>query len=241
MYWTRCSLFAFLITLAASGRAIGEDLKSTDQVAAAMTSAHARLRSSDMVPNGAALITSSGALSEKGIKHIIHAAPGAMTVIGKDAYFEPTLDTVKHSIANSLTLARQAKAKRVAIPLVGGGVWLERMKTSKEKLSEAIVESALQHRGEIAIVLVGFTADEAQLFRTAIARSRTADSGALSVAQGSLTDHAVHHADAIVNAANMEMEFGGGLSGAIGKASGKRDAINAEAKVAIQEFWRAQD
>jgi O-acetyl-ADP-ribose deacetylase (regulator of RNase III) len=40
-----------------------------------------------------------------------------------------------------------------------------------------------------------------------------------------------------VNAANMEVQFGGGLSGAIGRASGKSYEIDAEAQKAIAEFY----
>jgi O-acetyl-ADP-ribose deacetylase (regulator of RNase III) len=58
------------------------------------------------------------------------------------------------------------------------------------------------------------------------------------VLSGSITDARLHGASAIVNAANMEVTFGGGLSGAIAKATGRADEINEEARRAIESIYK---
>ena len=45
--------------------------------------------------------------------------------------------------------------------------------------------------------------------------------------------------DVIVNAANMEARFGGGISGAIGSATGEISKIDAEAAREVAAFWAA--
>lgn len=124
-----------------------------------------------------------------------------------------------------------------AFPLLGGGIGPMRIGTSKEELAHAIVSAAVAHQGEVEVVLVGASDADHQAFQRAV-KPGTAG---VSVVPGDITKFAVHGAPAIVNAANMEVVFGGGLSGAIGKASCQTDQINAEARLAIEKFWRAQE
>lgn len=50
-------------------------------------------------------------------------------------------------------------------------------------------------------------------------------------------DFDLHTCDGIVNAANMEVEFGGGISGAIASATKEAKAIDKEARDYILGFW----
>ncbi len=76
-------------------------------------------------------------------------------------------------------------------------------------------------------------ADQA-LFVTVLAAAR--DPGTTLV-EGSITSFADHASDAMANAANMEVRFGGGTSGVIGRATGGSAAVDREAAAAIEEFW----
>lgn len=228
-----------LITMLGQSGLQADDLKSTDKVSAAMVMSSPVLVSLKMVPRGAAVLTSSGLLNEQGMAHIIHAAPGAMSPPKNSAnpkLFEPTLESIAASVANSLALAKSAQIKKVAIPLLGGGIWLERIGKTPEQLAQAIVSAAVAHRGEVEVVLVGYSDADYHAFQKAV-KPGTAG---VSVVQGDITKPNVHGAAAIVNAANMEVVFGGGLSHAIGEASGKKDEINAEARLAMEQFWHAQ-
>jgi O-acetyl-ADP-ribose deacetylase (regulator of RNase III) len=57
----------------------------------------------------------------------------------------------------------------------------------------------------------------------------------IAVVQGSITNFSAHGASAIINAANMEVQFGGGISGAIARASASEENINQEALDVIRE------
>jgi len=59
------------------------------------------------------------------------------------------------------------------------------------------------------------------------------------IMQGSILSFHDHHAPVIMNAANMEVEFGGGLSGIVGGATGDQTAIDKEARADIQAFWKS--
>ena len=128
------------------------------------------------------------------------------------------------------------------MPLVGGGIWLtdNRIKTTSDKLADAIVSTAIDNRGDVQVVFVGFSKADAELFRQAVMRAAPDVPDGVSIVQGDITVPSVHGASAIVNAANMEVRFGGGLSRAIGKASEQQQEIDAEARDAIRQFWRAQ-
>ena len=85
---------------------------------------------------------------------------------------------------------------------------------------------------------VTFGDEDTQLFKNALKKYGGAlTSQQVALTPGSITDFKLHGASAIVNAANMEVRFGGGLSGAIGKATGEANKIDEEARQGIQSFY----
>ncbi|MES2963204.1 MAG: hypothetical protein V4760_04880, partial [Bdellovibrionota bacterium] len=68
--------------------------------------------SQGLLPRGSALITTSGALKETGIISIIHAATGSMNQQG--GHHEPTLESVKLSVRNSIALGEKFNHARIA-------------------------------------------------------------------------------------------------------------------------------
>ena len=60
----------------------------------------------------------------------------------------------------------------------------------------------------------------------------------MDVANGDICQFITHNCSTIVNAANMEVRFGAGISNIIGNATGQRANINNEAKNHIDEFNR---
>ena len=195
------------------------------------------VRAAGILPRGSALLTSSGALKKQGIVAIIHAASGAMGHSGGD--FEPTLESIELSAKNSVLLAQSHGFNRIAMPLIGGGIFASRIGVSTEQLTEAILKAASADNNGVTVVMVLFSPDQ-----QAVASGLVNYLGLqvqIEVKGGSITDFQVHGAPVIVNAANMEVTFGGGLSGAIGRATGDMDAINAEAHAEIAKFYQAQN
>jgi len=209
---------------------------STDLVAAEGTPEDARLRAQGMVPLGAAVWTGSGRLAESGIIAIVHAASGAMGRTG--AGYDPTRESVTESIGNALRLTAGHGLGRLALPFIGGGIFASRIRPPIEKaeLARLIVDSCSAHRGDIRAVLVAFGEADRDLFEKTLA---AAPDPGIEVGEGSLTDFGVHTAPVIANAANMEVVFGGGISGVIGEATGDPAAIEAEAARAVAAFWAA--
>jgi O-acetyl-ADP-ribose deacetylase (regulator of RNase III) len=200
------------------------------------------VRDEQMIPRGSALITISGDLKKQGISAIIHAATGSMTK--SDGVFEPTLESVKNSIKNSLMLARHYNHKRVAIPFLAGGIFAGRMGVTKEELAKAIVEASLDYKKKLEVVFVLYSDSEEQIFAQALksaseTKARKKKSKKASVVKGSITDFSLHQATAIVNAANMEVAFGGGISGFIGQATGQSEALDAKAQELIKTVGRS--
>jgi O-acetyl-ADP-ribose deacetylase (regulator of RNase III) len=193
------------------------------------------LMQQNLLPRGSAVLTSSGALKHRGIDTIIHAAPGSM--LRSDSASRPTLQGVRDAIASSLHLAAVNGIRRLAVPLIGGQIFLREIGVSKAKLADAIVATALAARESVEVRFVAYTQDEYQAFSSALAKRHTPDD-AVRVVSGSILDLSVHGASAIVNAANMEVQFGGGLSGAIGSATGRMREIESEAQALISDFYR---
>jgi esterase len=196
------------------------------------------VHSQNMIPLGSALSTPAGDLEKTGIRQIIHAASGSSAQYKAKDLTEPTLSSVYGSVMNSLELARAGGHKRVALPFIGGGIFAKRIGTTNEELAKAIVSSASRNGNDLEVVFVLFSDEEVELFKNLVAKRRNTN---LHVVKGSITDYEVHKASAIVNAANMEVTFGGGVSGVIGKASGQIDEINEIALRTIKEFAESED
>ncbi|OQW51591.1 MAG: hypothetical protein A4S09_10205 [Proteobacteria bacterium SG_bin7] len=190
-----------------------------------------------MLPRGSALITSSGDLRQTGITSIIHAASGSMTRSGN--YFEPNLDSIKNSVFNSVLLAEQNKHQSVLIPLIGGGIFLNRVGISRTELAKQIILAALQARKNIKLGFIGMADLDYGAFKEAyleIQSTVTIPAKSIEIYKGSIIDFKFHQCTAIVNAANTEVRFGGGISGAIGQASGKMNEIENEAQIIIRSI-----
>lgn len=212
---------------------------STQTVSANNTPTNASLKDLNMVPLGASVWTSSGHLAKSGIKAIAHAASGAMGHQG-EVGFDPTRNSVAASIENSFLLAIQNGHDRLAIPFIASNIFLDRIvpPIDKDELASLIVKSCQSYRGSAEAVIVAFGAGDMAHFKKAMAGNT--DTG-VTLVEGSVTHYADHKCGAIVNAANMEVTFGGGLSGIIGNATGEISQINAEAATAIQNFWKANE
>lgn len=211
---------------------------SPDQpkVAAMEVEDHLDVRSAGLLPRGAAIVTTSGFLENQGIRHIIHAASGSMTKAG--AHFDPTLAGVVASVKNSIFLARAHGHSRVALPFIGGKVFIERIGMTAEALSDAIVRAALEVAGGVEIRFVTFGAVDSALFENSVAKyAKDLPPDLVAVTPGSIVDFKIHGATAIVNAANMEAAFGGGLSRIIADATRHEKEINAEASREIRLFY----
>jgi O-acetyl-ADP-ribose deacetylase (regulator of RNase III) len=192
----------------------------------------------DMLPIGSALITTSGALADTGITAIIHAASGSMCLSG--ALYDPTLFSVAASVRNSMHLARAHGHASVAIPFIGGQIFLQRICTTADALARTIVEAVIGSGGGLSIRLVTFLPADTCLFESIVAQSLQASplppGVSIEVRQGDICAFDLHGCSAIVNAANTEVQFGGGVSGAIARATRSDVAIDREAKNLIKKF-----
>ncbi len=183
-------------------------------------------------PRGSAVATSSGKLAQNGIRNIIHAASGSMAMDGEE--FVPTLESVALSVKNSLSLASKLNHQSIAIPFIGGKIFLQRIGVSSQTLASAIVDSIQAGKNELTVKLIAFSDEDYFLFKTIIQNKSITD---IAVLQGSILDFKLHGCSAIINAANMEVIFGGGISGAIANATENEREINEEAQMIIHEFY----
>ena len=211
---------------------------STQTVSANNTPTNASLKDLNMVPLGACVWTSSSNLANHGIKAIAQAASGAMGHFGIG--FDPTRDSVAACIENSFLLAIKNGHNRLAIPFIASNIFLDRILPviDKDELASLIVKSCQSYRDSVDAVIVAYGAGDMAHFKKAMIGNT--DKG-VTLVEGSITHYADHKCAAIVNAANMEVEFGGGLSGIIGKATGEIPQINAEAASMIKGFWKTND
>lgn len=193
-----------------------------------------------LLPIGSAYYTSSGAMKASGITGIIHAAIGSISRNGKG--LTPTLQSVSNCVKNSITLAIKNFHSKIAIPFIGGMIFLQRTGLDPEVLARAVIKSALDHKGRILRVsLVTFGEEHTNLFQK-ILKELLADShysehvNSVEICPGDITKFATHGADVIVNAANIEGRFFGGVSGAIALASENAAAIDREAAKIVNAY-----
>lgn len=208
-----------------------------------------------MLPIGSAALTSSGALEETGIKGILHAASGSMTRF--DGVFKPSIDGVIGSIKNSLRLAKRKRFKSVAIPFIGGGIFLNSIGMSKKELAYNIIKTAIQNMGALELSFIAYSQDDYELFQTEYQTVLSEESRfsrysnqilfrlpvkqRSNVLRGSITDFALHNRELIVNAANTELSFGGGLSGFIGRKTQESTQIDNDCQSIIQKIQGLRD
>jgi len=235
---TKLSFFSFILVLSISsyakslvkmtidGNKLGIAYEKTDQ--------SKEVKAAGMIPRGSALITDSGELKSSGITHIIHAATGSMTKSSEA--FKPTLEGITNSIINSISLAHEFKHKTIAIPFLGGGIFLGSLGLLKKELAKNIIQAALNNNPhKLIISFVTWSSEETRVFKD-LYQKLVKDNSKYKVVRGSITDFNIHKSSVIVNAANMEVIFGGGLSGVIGEATKSSTKIDSSAKKFIEKF-----
>jgi O-acetyl-ADP-ribose deacetylase (regulator of RNase III) len=202
-------------------------------------------KSRDLAPRGSAVITSSGNLAATKITAIIHAATGSMIErLDKSGLAEPTLDSLRNSLINSFELARVHKHKRIAIPFIGGGIFAKRMAAEIPEVALKIIRTTIENANGIEIVFTLFDIESVDLFKKILAQETATASDPAEVLQritvvgGDITKFSTHGASAIVNAANMEVRMGGGVAGAIRRASERGDEIDAEGQTIVKAMNR---
>jgi len=210
------------------------------------------------LPAGSALMTdtldgkgggSSVLNNNKGITHIIHAAPKPRGDFKNDADF---IRQVVKSVQNSLFLADREDIQKVnpadelAICLVGGGIYLGACPPSQ--LAEGIIRGAINQLAECKnlkqIIFVDYDKNPVKYFEKAILEkfsqeimNNWRDKVSVLAGGGDIRDKSRHGAQVIVNAANTYVGFGGGISGAIAEQVGDKGKIDQEAKKLIGKFY----
>lgn len=90
------------------------------------------------------------------------------------------------------------------------------------------------------MIFVAYSEEDRAIFREILdelaTRYPAARLDGVDVARGDINQFTTHNCSTIVNAANIEVSFGGGISGAIGNATGRGAGINAEALGYINQF-----
>jgi O-acetyl-ADP-ribose deacetylase (regulator of RNase III) len=200
------------------------------------------------LPRGAALITDSGNLAKNKIKKIIHAASGS-----HDSDYHPTKESVILSVQNSIILAERQNVKSLAIPLIGGNIFLNHIKKTSpditpEKLAEMIVKAAINQRNaldkDLKIVFIDY--NNSKNFQQALDKLKEVKEDSdwkskfndnnTKVVDGDITNFSIHGCEAIVNAANCEVQFGDGVSGDISSKTGQSAEINQRAREIINQY-----
>ena len=192
-----------------------------------------------MLPRGSALITTSGNLSAQGMNAIINAATGAMTKRG--GIYEPTKTSIANAIKNAFTLMTVNGYKKMAVPFIGGKIFITRIGVTANTLAKCIIDACFEaNKDGSEFVLVIHGSHDYNIFKKEINNNYPSIDDSKVLKEGSILDYSLHQCDTIMNAANMEVEFGGGLSGIIANATGNQVEIDAEALADIKEFWKDQ-
>ena len=203
-----------------------------------------------MVPVGSAALSMSGDLASTGIKGIIHAASGSMT--RKDGIYSPSIEGVQKSIMNSMLLARHHRYKTIAIPFIGSGIFLNSIGVSKEELAAVIMTTALRYSGAMKVSFIAYSDSDKIVFDKVLPQAISDYSKFKNftnkvfgkddikdravVLQGSIADYNLHKSEIIVNAANSELLFGGGLSGFIARKTGRSSDIDRQFNAMIKQM-----
>ncbi|KLL03158.1 MAG: hypothetical protein MRERV_50c003 [Mycoplasmataceae bacterium RV_VA103A] len=248
-------------------------LKKTDQEPEYKTTPHLAISSIGIanysvtkgnLPAGCALMTDtldgsgngSSILNSKGITHIIHAGPKERSKFPSDEEF---IECVVKSVQNCIILAERDDFEKLAVPLVGGDIFLG--KCDPEKLAEGIIRGVTNQLAECQklkdIVLIDFDQKPPYLFLKKIQQLekelfgdtaffaednhfvgnlKSDKTKGIQVRVGDIRDKNLHKCSAIVNAANTYYGMGSGLAGAIKAQTGNAGKIDAKAKELISEF-----
>ncbi len=221
------------------------------------------------LPAGSALLTDTldgsgngtSKLYQKGITHIIHAAPKPRSSFFSDQADQDYINNVVKSVQNSIILADRNNFEKLVIPFVGGGIYLG--SCDPAKLAQGIMCGALNQLAGCQIIQQIIFLDwhddrtprkNRQVFLTAFGKfedeggwfGKHVGGNTVELAKnstktvifewGDIRDKSIHEANVIVNAANTYVGFGGGISGAIAQEVGDRTKIEAEAKKLIRKF-----
>lgn len=205
-----------------------------------------------ILPLGSALLTDTldgdgngtSELYEKGINYIIHAAPEPRWHFFTDENF---INCVVKSVQNSIILADTSKFEKLAIPLVGGGIYL--FNCDPENLAEGIIIGALnqvaecQNLEEIIFVAFGEKVNGQEKYYLAETFEKIKQEGNYSekikkakAVKGDICDKNLHGAEAIVNAANVQVKFGAGISEKMIKKTGSPKKIDEKAQALIAKL-----
>lgn len=193
-----------------------------------------------LLPIGSAFYTTSGALRTVGINGIIHAAIGSISREGKG--LTPTLSSVSNCVKNSIILAKRNNHTKVAIPFIGGMIFLQRTGLDPDVLARAVIRTAIENKGRhLEVRLVTFGEEHTNLFQTILTEflaqpQYSEHASSIAVCPGDITKFETHGCDVIVNAANIEGRFFGGVSGAIALASQNAAAIDKEAAKTVMAY-----
>ncbi|CFW93095.1 protein of unknown function [endosymbiont DhMRE of Dentiscutata heterogama] len=216
------------------------------------------------LPAGCALMTDtldgsgngSSILNSKGITHIIHAGPKERSKFPSDEEF---IECVVKSVQNCIILAERNNSEKLAVPFVGGDIFLG--KCDPEKLAEGIIRGVANQLAECQkleeVTLIDYSGNTRHLFLEKVqqvkgdlfgftnffdkdkhfaAALKGKPTKGLQVKVGDIRNKSLHSCSAIVNAANTYYGMGSGLAGAIKAQTGNAEKIDAKAKELINEF-----
>lgn len=196
------------------------------------------------LPHGSALLTDtldgsgngSSPLKNKGITHIIHAAPKDRNSFSSHQEY---INNIVNSVQNCIYLADRAdiysltKSAELAIPLVGGEIFAGTC--PKDQLAAGVVQGALNQLAQCSnLKKITFIEYNNSLF-TEVFKNHS--SSQAEVKKGDIRNKSLHGASVIVNAANTYVGFGGGISLAISQQVGNSGKIDSKARELIGEFY----
>jgi len=134
---------------------------------------------------------------------------------------------------------------KVALPFIGGMLFLQRTGLDPDVLARAVIRTAIENKGRhLEVRLVTFGEEHTNLFQSILMEflaqpQYSEHTSSISVCPGDITKFETHGCDVIVNAANIEGRFFGGVSGAIALASQNAAAIDKEAAKIVAAYINA--
>jgi O-acetyl-ADP-ribose deacetylase (regulator of RNase III) len=201
--------------------------------------------------------------TDKNINFILQAAPGAATQADLKIFGASGL---KNSVYNCLYLADKHDIEGIAFPIIGGSIFFSALKITKNQLYEYLLEGVEDYfkdfsSSKIKVVLFAEPKEKegndnfGETFNSFVASNKSSADKLKKNGDGSIFTSSKKYNDddanttkitALVNAANTELQFGGGLSDAFSKQinivypnlSGK---IDDESNTMIRDFHSAYE